>query len=652
MHVIGRGRYARETYPESKANPAPPPPPAPSLALGAIFRPGVPTASPAFATWAEIQTEIAKADGFILIAVDSSIAPAIIQAADGVTDGQGSAVLTSYADFVGAAPGNNGDILTVDDGAVLHRFRGFVANLTVFFDCRTVTPLTYNETPGSQDIIRIETASLITTLTATIPACNVSGSLNIEADGAIIGQTGAQALFHMVSGATINLETTGRETVIDISAIDGVIGGGGALNYKFDNVSPFINTFPGLAGFFVPTPIEPLYNIVLAPLFVGFVSSGVRVRLWDEVVARINESTGAMVVSIDNPFVGSVVIPPGVFDCFGAVEFQGYANNLPSTASREVIVFDPFGVLNRPKGFKDLFVIFQTQSAGGSILLNTGPGGFTTDTLTFDDVHFAISAGATIAPIQVTAAGSFLKIFIINGCTFDSAAPLVPLLNVAGAGTVVEIHASEGFQFGSFLLATVGVGATVTLVHDDTVPDLTSANVTGAGTFTNTRVSLQQWVQPDAVTFAALPTATAVPGQEAFDTDVDSPLWFDGTKWHGPELLGETTGSAPTASVGAGGGGAGSSATLQAGSTDTAGALIFIPGAGPGAGINATVTFTVPTGRLPKSVQLTPVNGDTAAVVTRIFVSVGGGGTSFSINVDTVPLVAGTVYIWYYLVVG
>ena len=112
-----------------------------------IFRPGTPSSGPAVATWAEVQTAIANADGLITVAVDSSLATASVST--GTTNCQGGVTLVSYnVAFEPTSPPTPRDILVIPDTAVLERPRAIDQGLEVQCACVTTNAFTFNYSPG------------------------------------------------------------------------------------------------------------------------------------------------------------------------------------------------------------------------------------------------------------------------------------------------------------------------------------------------------------------------------------------------------------------------------------------------------------------------------------------------------------------------
>jgi hypothetical protein len=107
----------------------------------AIFRPGAPTAAPAYATLAEILPLIAAADGAFTLYIDSSLAPAEIPAGT-VLDGRD---LLTIAPARGPV-GGTAMTLTIDDGGQILNPIGFVGQIDVASATTTIPALVVNNT--------------------------------------------------------------------------------------------------------------------------------------------------------------------------------------------------------------------------------------------------------------------------------------------------------------------------------------------------------------------------------------------------------------------------------------------------------------------------------------------------------------------------
>src|ERR1700722_4831967 len=207
-----------------------------------IYRPGVARSPPAVETWGEVASAIAAADGAITVFVDSSHAAATVPASSGVTDCMLATTFVGYQtvlDF--ALPGATVDVLTIDDGATLHRPRAISQFLTIACDSKTTASMTFT----TLDTLTINNSSLITTLTATRAAISVTGDTTLAVtlnETALIGQPTAQPVFTVAAGSTIAL-TMEEGSEADPSAISGA----GALNLAHDDTGPLI-TFSGFTG--------------------------------------------------------------------------------------------------------------------------------------------------------------------------------------------------------------------------------------------------------------------------------------------------------------------------------------------------------------------------------------------------------------------
>lgn len=205
-----------------------------------IFRPGVASAGPAVATWAEVQAAIAAADGLITVAVDGSHAPALVPGASGVTDCQGATTFMAYNQVAGAVVD---DTLTIKDGATLHRPKQFSDGLYLAFECFTTAALTFATAAGSaQDVLQVQRfVNLILLAGATVAPIQVA----------------AGGTFYLATARSVNLDTSAAGAVPFISLGVGAnllwdcyeggacigtntVSGGGVtatITYNFDSLS-------------------------------------------------------------------------------------------------------------------------------------------------------------------------------------------------------------------------------------------------------------------------------------------------------------------------------------------------------------------------------------------------------------------------------
>ncbi len=142
-----------------------------------IFRPGGVADGNVVTDWPSVQDAIAAAGGAITIFIDSSLAAAHVPAATGTTDFQGAATLVPYNWSINPVSGVDADVLTIDDGAVLHRVRAIQGPLTVQCACVTTQALSfsYGAFPGSAlDVFYIQDGAQLGLLAgATVGAIQI-----------------------------------------------------------------------------------------------------------------------------------------------------------------------------------------------------------------------------------------------------------------------------------------------------------------------------------------------------------------------------------------------------------------------------------------------------------------------------------------------
>ena len=94
---------------------------------GVVFRPGLPTSAPYYATWPEVQAIVALEQGDVVVYVDNSNAPAVVTGSAAQNNGFGRLVISPamYA-FVGPLIQ-----LEIADGASIDNMRAFIGPLKV-----------------------------------------------------------------------------------------------------------------------------------------------------------------------------------------------------------------------------------------------------------------------------------------------------------------------------------------------------------------------------------------------------------------------------------------------------------------------------------------------------------------------------------------
>jgi hypothetical protein len=214
---------------------------------GIIFRPGLPSAGVAVATWAEVQTAIIAADGAITVFIDGQNAACHVPASSGVTDCQGATLFQSYNLLAGVGAVAQ-QTLTIDDGAVLHRPRAIV-QVDIVCACATTSAITFNTTSPPTDTLVTNYMGLSLAAGATVPAISIGagGQLNILSefsstfDSSLAGTT---PVISLGTGATLNWVAFG--TVV-ISGTDPVTGGG--LTATIDFTHDDMTQLPNFVGF-------------------------------------------------------------------------------------------------------------------------------------------------------------------------------------------------------------------------------------------------------------------------------------------------------------------------------------------------------------------------------------------------------------------
>jgi hypothetical protein len=266
--------------------------------------------------------------------------------------------------------------------------------------------------------------------------------------------------------------------------------------------------------------------------------------------------------------------------------------------------------------------------------------------LTLDGTSIVYSeSDVYFASVSQIGGGGFLEVFMRDFSVVGDGTHGVFSIG-AGFGTIDEFNGSHVFPNSIALGGTISYDASSEIIATDF----------GVG-FTLIRRDNAAFTQPAADVSANRPTGNAViEGQMFFDESVPSPqggpLWWNGSVWIGPSLLGTAIGTAPTTTAT---GALGSTGTLviTAGGNDTCGQITLTPGgAGIATGVQGAINFTAHLPASPRSVILTPANTNAAAIMAA---AAGGvyvaGFNDIAWNVGTnTALTTGVPYIFNYVV--
>jgi hypothetical protein len=217
------------------------------LILGAIiYQPGGVSSGDTVATWAEVQSFIARAHGKCIVYVDDSIvSPALVPGASGVTECFGRVELRPFKiDAI------NFSVLEIEDGATLSNLYQ-VTDLELRMNCQSATKsLSWTGTPNGGFLMLWQFGYLSQATTATQPGIQVAAgqTVLIQCDnGAIIAGQG----FNDITVPPVTVAAGGNFQVAAYNNSDvfpNYAEGAGDVLFEYDDSS---------ADFFFPTATPP-----------------------------------------------------------------------------------------------------------------------------------------------------------------------------------------------------------------------------------------------------------------------------------------------------------------------------------------------------------------------------------------------------------
>jgi hypothetical protein len=250
------------------------------------------------------------------------------------------------------------------------------------------------------------------------------------------------------------------------------------------------------------------------------------VTTWAEVQAFIESIPGSITVYLD-PSQGTCVVPADVsFDCKGRVKFAPISFNIQGNGA---VFFEDGAELLNVSSF--LAVRAVGVPTIRSFLRSTIPG----HVLTFREgggVTFDVGA-ATKPAIQVDA--DFSQVALFEGAGLDNSnAPTQPIIGL-NASLTFHIFAYANLIGSGPLPDTIytgGNGGMTFLVFQD--PSNPSGFVPQPGLLATPTV--QKYFVASQMTAssgdtASRPTFGNTTGQMYFDTDLGTPIWWDGAQW-------------------------------------------------------------------------------------------------------------------------
>jgi hypothetical protein len=425
-----------------------------------IYRPGVASSGMFLATWAEVQSVVARTNGAVIVYVDDSVvSPALVPGATGITDCEGRVELRPFA-----VDAINYTVLQVEDGATLRNLMS-VNGMELRSNCQSATPsLDWTATANGPFLELQNEAILSNASTATQPGIVVPLGATWDFFGGAGGfflELNAPAVpLVNLSTATSTLNVTAYESSIVPS---GFLSGVGILNFFYDTTTanelspPFV--FPAQPAFTGTTQLFPfgsnpqtVGSIIYRP---GVASSGDFVATWPEVAALIKAynsiaansaqgTTGKFILYVDDGTAPAhVPASSGVTDGFGRLEIRPYRQDAQNFSQLQIDAGATLKGIYKLSG--TIGVIGNPTTAVPSIDFDYTANvlGTPFPTLYIEDRAVLGTAATATQPMCVVPAGNELDVLMKDFGTIiaESASAVFQL---AAASSVLEVFARSG----------------------------------------------------------------------------------------------------------------------------------------------------------------------------------------------------------------
>lgn len=221
---------------------------------GIIYRPGVPSAGPAVATWPEVQAAIKAADGAITVFCDNSVSPCVVPGSTGVTSCDGAVTIAALYPQVNVVDNSLWQTtLTIQDGATLDRLRTIGRGLGLYCDSKTTPALTFGTSASVQDVLFFDAGTLLLTGTASRSAVEVLNGQSliwVLYNNSLIGsQSGGQTPVKIDAGGTLTVDGY-NGSILDTDPFTGGAGANLTVNLDASCAYPAVSAapFPSFSG--------------------------------------------------------------------------------------------------------------------------------------------------------------------------------------------------------------------------------------------------------------------------------------------------------------------------------------------------------------------------------------------------------------------
>jgi hypothetical protein len=530
-----------------------------------IYRPGGVASTTVATTWPEVVT--AQANGAVTLYIDSSLGAA-------TTPGTGFQVPFFSGGIIGYRYQPSGavfsDLLTVADTDTLLTPR-YMAGITVKCTCATAPAFVF----GAEDAMRLETCDVSLATGATVPACTVTGVLEVFVSyTANVSGVAGVALFSAASGGVIGLFAF-ADAAVQSTAIGGAAGS--TVLFEYDASSAPNAAFSLVLGTYEAVQLDSDQSLAYGSggafpttrpggQALGIGQPFFRTDLNQEFIW--NGTTWiAPIATTPAGASGYVIFRPGTPSAGQAVATAAELTTAVANGAETLYVDSSLAAATLPAGFT------LPYFAGGIIGLHGLSGGFTNaDVLTVDDTaqmtspsyfetikivmnctttpaltypaglhllrvlgsEIVLGAGATVPAFTATSSGG---LEVLTNFSIIEGVAGTPLFSVASGGTLIGV----AFTDSTFLSTALGGAAGSTLIFEyDASSSPAGTGFTTAGTYIVFQTdSDQNLIYGEGTAFPATSPGGQVLriGQPFFRTDTNTLFIWNGTTWVGPTAV-------------------------------------------------------------------------------------------------------------------
>ncbi len=249
------------------------------------------------------------------------------------------------------------------------------------------------------------------------------------------------------------------------------------------------------------------------------------VTTWAEVQTFIESIPGAITIYVDGS-QGTCTIPADVsFDCKGLVTFTAVTFNITGQAG---IVFEDGAELLNVSAFRSVRAVGDGTTVRPFLRI-TKPGHV---------MAFREGGGVNMAPTNTVSAikveADFAEVALFEGASFDNGAGPIATIDLDPTLTfhifaTVNLVGSQGL--GTAVYSGGGVGTTMFVYTDPSAPGGFPVQPALVTTPTVQKYFFADQLNASSGVTASRPTLAVTTGQMYFDTDLGTPIWWDGAQW-------------------------------------------------------------------------------------------------------------------------